>query len=260
MMTFRAAPNELASAAVELAPHPTLRDYYDSPQTKRRFVDEVFDRAASDYDRVENLMALGSGRWYRRQALLRAGLARGMRVLDVAVGTGLVAREEVELVGGDRSLVFGLDPSTAMMRQATRALGISGIQGVGERLPLADASFDFVSMGYALRHVSDVRATFCEFHRVLRPGGRVCVLEIARPAAPLGRAMLRAYMRYVVPAFARMASVNGGSSRLLWQYYWDTIDACVPPEQVVACLRECGFRDVRPKVLLGMFCEYTGRK
>jgi demethylmenaquinone methyltransferase / 2-methoxy-6-polyprenyl-1,4-benzoquinol methylase len=258
-MTFRAPPSETAST-IALAPHPTLRDYYASAQTKRRFVGEVFDRAAADYDRVENLMALGTGRWYRRQALLRAGLARGMRVLDVAVGTGLVAREEVDLVGGNRSLVFGLDPSMAMMRQATRALGITGIRGVGERLPLADASLDFVSMGYALRHVSDVRATFCEFHRVLRRGGRVCVLEIARPRAPFSRAMLRAYMRYVVPAFARLASTNGGSSRLLWQYYWDTIDACVPPEAVVACLRECGFSDVRAKRLLGVFCEYTGGK
>jgi demethylmenaquinone methyltransferase/2-methoxy-6-polyprenyl-1,4-benzoquinol methylase len=253
-MTLEAPPVEVAA----LEPHPALRDYYPTPRAKRAFVADVFDRAAADYDRIERVMALGSGAWYRRQALLRAGLSAGMRVLDVAVGTGLVAREEVRLVG-DRSLVCGLDPSPAMMRCATRKLGIESVQGVAERLPIADASFDFVSMGYALRHVSDIRAAFEEFVRVLKPGGRLCVLEIARPEAPLKRTLLRAYLRYAVPAFARVAT-SGGGSRLLWQYYWDTIDACVPRASVLACLRDCGFNDVRSKLVLGMFCEYTATR
>src|SRR4051812_11244286 len=82
-------------AGLMLAPHPTLPEYYESEATKRAFVRGIFDETAGDYDRVERVMALGTGPWYRRQALKRAGLVGGMKVLDVATGTGLVAREEV---------------------------------------------------------------------------------------------------------------------------------------------------------------------
>ena len=241
-----------------LAPHPTLHHYYGNRVEKREFVNRVFDRAAHDYDRVENMMALGTGRWYRRQALIRAGLKSGMRVLDVAVGTGLVAREEIRIVG-DPMLVVGLDPSLAMMRQATASLGIRSILGVGEQLPLADAQFDFVSMGYALRHLSDMRATFAQFHRVLRPGGTVCILEISRPQTAVRRSLLRAYMRYVVPALSRLTT-RGGDSRLLWQYYWDTIEACVPCETVIKCLHNCGLINVSHQIKHGIFSEYTAMR
>src|SRR6478735_6008277 len=76
--------------AVPIPPHPMLPRYYRSAREKHRFVRGIFDEAAGDYDRVERAMALGTGSWYRRQALLRAGLKKGMRVLDVAIGTGLV--------------------------------------------------------------------------------------------------------------------------------------------------------------------------
>src|SRR5262245_8767838 len=96
--------------APTLAPHPTLPRYYSTPESKQAFLRSIFDDAAGDYDRVEKWLGLGSGSRYRREALLRAGLAQGMRVLDVAVGTGLVAREEIAVVGSEK-LVLGVDPS-----------------------------------------------------------------------------------------------------------------------------------------------------
>src|SRR2546428_14161610 len=97
------------SIADIVAPHPALPRYYDDGVSgKRSFVRRIFNQTAGDYDRVERVMALGSGSWYRRQALRRAGLAAGMRVLDVAIGTGLVAREEID-IAGDPRLVLGLD-------------------------------------------------------------------------------------------------------------------------------------------------------
>lgn len=255
------ASSSPSASSPALLPHPTLSGYYASGQEKRGFLDRVFDKAAGDYDRVENLMALGTGRWYRRQALLRAGLSRGMRVLDVAVGTGLVAREEVRIVGGS-SLVVGLDPSPAMMQRAIQSLGIQTVLGVGEKIPLEDARFDFVSMGYALRHLGDIRAAFAEFHRVLKPGGRVCILEISKPRTNFHRSMLRGYMRYIVPSIARVSSQNSGGadSKLLWQYYWDTIEACVAPETVIECLTACGFGEVKHHSELGMFSEFTATR
>lgn len=243
--------------ATTLPPHPTLEAYYAGASVKRGFLREIFDATAPDYDYVERFLSLGTGKWYRRQALRRAGLSAGMKVLDVAVGTGLVAREEIAITG-QPSFVTGLDPSIGMMRQAVDALGIAAVLGVGEQLPLASGQFDFLSMGYALRHLSDLNRAFSEFHRVLKPGGRLCVLEITAPRSGWGRAILRGYMRHLVPFLTRITT-GRADSQLLWKYYWDTIEACLRPESVMIALREAGFSDVKHSAELGLFSEYTAR-
>jgi len=241
-----------------VAPHPTLKRYYAAPESKRAFLREIFDDTAPEYDRIEKWLGLGSGSWYRREALLRAGLAQGMRVLDVAVGTGLVAREEVRIVGSEK-LVLGVDPSIGMLSRAVESLKIPAVLGVGEQLPVRDAAVDFVSMGYALRHLGSLSAAFDEYFRVLKPGGRLCILEITRPARALPRMVVRGYMRWMVPWLTRLSGTSAASKKL-WQYYWDTIDACVPPERVMEALRAAGFTDVAQNTELGIFTEYTATR
>src|SRR4051812_22336127 len=224
------------SQAVAIAPHPVLPRYYRSAREKRRFVRGIFDQTAQDYDRVERAMALGTGSWYRRQALVRAGLKKGMRVLDVAIGTGLVAREAAKIVG-DPKLVLGVDPSAGMLAEAVGQLSIRVARGVGEQLPVADNCFDLVSMGYALRHLGDLSRAFAEFFRVLKPGGTACILEITMPNGAAGRTLLRWYMRAMVPMISRLTS-RSAQSPLLWEYCWDTIEACLPPERVMQAMRD----------------------
>jgi demethylmenaquinone methyltransferase/2-methoxy-6-polyprenyl-1,4-benzoquinol methylase len=253
-------PSSSARPSVEPVaqrPHAVLTDYYTDEADRLRFIRKTFDDTASDYDRIEKVLAFGSGRWYRGQALQRAGLAAGAQVLDVGFGTGLVAREALALIGAQGKLV-GVDPSPGMMAQA----GLPGIElvcGVAESLPQPDASFDFVSMGYALRHVADVAAAFSEFHRVLRPGGRLLVLEITKPPGALATWLLKGYMRTVVPTIARLVARRRDTAQL-WRYYWDTIEACIPPAAVLAALRDAGFRNVDRKVALGIFSEYPATK
>jgi demethylmenaquinone methyltransferase/2-methoxy-6-polyprenyl-1,4-benzoquinol methylase len=203
----------------------------------------------------QRFLGFGTGPWYRRDALRRAGLRPGMNVLDIATGTGLVAREACRLAG-DRGTVIGLDPSAGMLVEARRALPIPFIRAFAERMPCRDASFDFVSMGFALRHVADLGLLFREIHRVLRPGATACILEITRPASPLAAASLRTFMTRVVPAFAGRAAQRA-EARKLMDFYWDTIDACVAPATVLATLAAAGFPSPRRIVSVGLFSEYV---
>jgi demethylmenaquinone methyltransferase/2-methoxy-6-polyprenyl-1,4-benzoquinol methylase len=239
-------------------PLAVLLEYFQSEDQRRDFVRAIFDRTARDYDRVERLMSLGTGAWYRRQALLRAGLEPGMRVLDVATGTGLVAREAIGIVG-DRGAVLGLDPSTGMMQGLRESLGIALVQARAERLPVADGAFDFLSMGFALRHVADLTAVFREYRRVLRPGGIVCILELTQPERAWSRYLLKLYLRGLVPALSRVVARDPQTPRL-FRYFWDTIEACVPPTRVVQALEAAGFEDVRRHVEARVFSEYTARR
>ena len=236
------------------APHPPLRAYFPSERERPAWVRGIFDRTAGDYERVERAMAFGSGPWYRRQALARAGLVPGMRLVDVGTGTGLVAREAVRILGDPRA-VIGVDPSPGMLANARLPAGVRLVEGSAERIPVPDASADFLSMGYALRHISDLAVACREFRRVLRPGGIVCILEITRPESRIGTALLKAYLRGVVPALARLLARSADSPRLM-RYYWDTIEACVPPQAVAATLADAGFVEVTRHVELGVFSEY----
>jgi demethylmenaquinone methyltransferase/2-methoxy-6-polyprenyl-1,4-benzoquinol methylase len=236
-------------------PHAPLLDYYQAPAQRSGFVRDLFNRTAESYDGINAAFALGSGPWYRRRALRQAGLAPGARMLDVAIGTGLVAREAASILGGTRDLI-GLDLSEGMLAVARRQLGLTLVQARAEALPFADASFDFISMGYALRHVADLAALFGEFRRVLRPGGRVLVLEIARPEGRIAHALLRGYMGAVVPALSRL---SGRESATLMRYYWDTIEACVPPAEIMARLAGAGLRQVGCATELGMMRAYSAR-
>lgn len=240
------------------APVPLLTDYYSDEHRRVHFVRKLFDSAAGDYDRVDRLSAFGSGSRYRGQALARAGLAPGMRVLDVAAGTGLIAREALRLVR-DRDNVIALDPSVEMLRHARDALAIPVLRGVGESIPCRDGEFDFVSMGYALRHLSDLEIAFGEFFRVLKPGGKICVLEITRPRGAAARLLLKLYMKKLVPWAASLLRGHAETA-LLMRFYWDTIEACVGPSQVCEALVRAGFTHARVQTMFGIFSEYTATK
>ncbi len=240
------------------APHPPLRDYYGDESARSGWVERLFDGTSVDYDRIERAMALGSGSRYRGRALRRGGLKSGMRVLDIGVGTGLTAREAARLVG-DPALVVGIDPSAGMMARAKVPAGLQLLIGSADAIPVAPATADFLSMGYALRHVGDLSAAFREFSRVLAPGGRLCLLEITSPRGRVPRALLRGYMRGVVPFVARCMTKNRDLPTLM-RYYWDTIEACASPAVIMAAIHEAGFVDVQRHVELGIFSEYRARK
>ena len=240
------------------APHLPLTEYYQTEQDRQAYLRQMFDKTAPDYDHIEAIFAWGSGSSYRRQALLRAGLKPGMKVLDVGVGTGLLAAQACILTG-DAALVTGVDPSSGMMAAAKLPDTMALMEGRAEALPFPDNHFDFLSMGYALRHISDLGVAFAQFERVLKPGGRLCILEITQAQNRFGRWLLKNYMRSVLPFLARFVSKQKDTATI-WRYHWDSIEACVPAEQVLATLSAAGLTQVRRHLELGVFSEYQAIK
>lgn len=241
-----------------LTPHPPIEQYYSKEQDRRNFVSWLFDETASHYDWIIRAMSFGSGNWYRRKALGRAGLADGMEMLDIATGTGPVAKSAVEIVGSN-GLVFGLDHSINMMHEAKKVVSIPFIQADAGRLPFPDNSFDFMSMGYALRHVDDLVTTFDEYFRVLKPGGTVLIMELTQPKSAFFKKIVKFYLRKIVPTIARLGSGTKDAETLM-TYFWDTIENCVPPATIQSVMEQCSFKEVNRHIELGIFSEYTGRK
>ena len=247
-----------ASTDSPLSPHRPLTEYYPSPASRQDFVNHLFDEAAPDYDWVSGMMSFGSDQFYRRDALRKAGLKPGMRLLDVASGTGLMVKAALEL-GVEPALVTGVDPSQGMLAENRKRYPVTLLEGKGEALPCADASFDFVTMGYALRHTEDLNQLFAEFRRVLRPGGRVLILEITRPKNTVALRLMRFYMQSIVPRLGWLRRRNRSTAKLM-QYYWTTIEECVPPAVILAALAASGLKNVKRTTTGAVLSEYVAER
>ncbi len=250
--------NPTPERTAALKSDPRMQQYFKSEDERRAMTQAMFDEAASGYDKAEALTAMGSGAWYRRDVLQRNGLKPGMALLDVAAGTGLVTVAGHELVG-PQGRVWALDPSPGMLSELRKKVSVETLVAYAEAIPLPDAHVDFVSMGYALRHVSDLNQAFAEYLRVLRPGGRVCIMEISRPNNRVLRGLLHFHLSVIVPVLARLTRRHADVQRL-WAYYGDTIESALEPQPILDALKRAGFVDVGCSVTLGVFREYTGRR
>ena len=177
---------------------------------RTRFAKQLFGAIAPQYDRMGAVLSLGQELRWRRFLVSRVNAIPGSWVLDVATGTGLVARE---LARRRNVRIVGLDQSEPMLRrgiQTVRHEGLEGrisfVLGQAERLPFPDEAFDSVTFTYLLRYVDDPQATLAELARVLRPGGVLASLEFHVPQNPYAHLGWMAYTRTVMPAVGWVAS------------------------------------------------------
>jgi demethylmenaquinone methyltransferase/2-methoxy-6-polyprenyl-1,4-benzoquinol methylase len=233
-----------------LPPHPPLTRYYGDAAHREEFVREIFDETAPWYDWAVRFMSFGSGHWYRREALKRAGITRDMKLLDLATGTGVVARAAAEITPS----IVGIDPSHGMLVSGDNPSAM--VQGTAEAIPVRASTFDAITIGFALRHFADLGVVFAECHRVLRPGGRLLILEITAPTSRPARALLGTYMGHVVPAGIRLRTRSRRAAEL-FRYYWETTRDCVRPEVILDAMRGAGFSSAQRNVALGIFSEYS---
>jgi demethylmenaquinone methyltransferase / 2-methoxy-6-polyprenyl-1,4-benzoquinol methylase len=176
---------------------------------RTRFAKRLFESIAPEYDRMGSLLSFGQDPRWRRFLVSKINAIPGSWVLDVATGTGLVARE----LARKNVRVAGLDQSEPMVRKGVEAIREVGLEdrirfllAQAERLPFADETFDAVTFTYLLRYVDDPAATIAELARVLRPGGVMAELEFYVPQDPWARVGWKAYTRTLMPAAGTVVS------------------------------------------------------
>jgi demethylmenaquinone methyltransferase/2-methoxy-6-polyprenyl-1,4-benzoquinol methylase len=241
-----------------MVPHGVIKTRFETEEQKPDFVNQLFDRGAQYYDGIASWGFLRTGSRYRRDVLSRHGLRAGQRLLDVGCGTGLVALEAVKILGSAENITC-LDPSGGMLSVARRKLNARFLQGRAEEIPLPDDSFDFLTMGYALRHVASLDQAFHEYHRVLATGGKVLLLEITKPSNRVGTTLLKAYFTGPYAWLTRIFTGSAAAQDLV-KYYWETIEACVPPNLILESLSKAGFKEVKRDSRFGLLSEYSAVK
>jgi demethylmenaquinone methyltransferase / 2-methoxy-6-polyprenyl-1,4-benzoquinol methylase len=208
-----------------------------APDAVRR----MFDRIAPVYDLMNRVMTAGlDGRWRRMTA--EAVVRRGDRVLDACCGTGDLALAD-ERAGGR---VVGLDFSERMLERARRkSASVEWVRGDLLELPFEDASFDAATVGFGVRNVADLERSLRELRRVLRPGGRLGILEITTPRGPL-RLFYRLWFDAIVPLLGKL--LRGGSA---YTYLPASVRRFPGPEDLAALLERAGFGEVGFQLLAG---------
>ena len=201
----------------------------------------MFDRISPVYDAMNRTMTLGLDQRWRRAAVA-AVVQPGDRVLDACCGTGDLAVAAQE-VGGT---VTGLDFSERMLERARRKSGqVEWVQGDALALPFGDGSFDAATVGFGVRNLDDLERGVRELRRVLRPGGRLAILEITRPRGLLAP-FYRLWFDGLVPLLGKV--LPGGSA---YTYLPASVRRFPGPEELAALLRSTGFEDVRWKTFAG---------
>lgn len=230
----------------------------------------MFDRIAGVYDRMNHVMTAGLDRRWRERAVERAQLEPGQSALDVCCGTGDLAFELARTVG-PRGRVVGCDFSEAMldlarakeeeMRLGAGADGLGGPESNGARggsapvefewadaleLPYADAAFDAVTVGFGVRNLADLEAGLAELTRVLRPGGRLVILEITQPQRPPLSTFFSLWFDRVVPL---LGSVAGDSDA--YTYLPDSVRSFPLPDRLAELMDGAGLARIRWLILAG---------
>ncbi|MEO5919389.1 MAG: ubiquinone/menaquinone biosynthesis methyltransferase [Candidatus Limnocylindrales bacterium] len=227
-------------------------------------VGAMFDRIARTYDPLNALISgFQEPRW-RARLVASCRLEPGMAALDVATGTGAVARDLARRVGPSGRVV-GVDISLGMLEiaRSRAAAGIltgatpisSYLVGDAMALPVEDATFDAATIAFGMRNLPDYERGFAEMARAVRPGGVVACLEIARPASMVGR-LGRIWFERVVPSIGRLAGQGDA-----YRYLVASVRAYPAPEQIAETMRRAGLVDVAwTAMTFGMVTLHTGRR
>jgi demethylmenaquinone methyltransferase/2-methoxy-6-polyprenyl-1,4-benzoquinol methylase len=220
---------------------------------KAERVADVFHTVASKYDLMNDVMSFGLHRLWKRFTIKESGVRKGQRVLDLAGGTGDLTRQFSKLTG-QNGLVVLADINQKMLQQGRERLvdqGIIGnvvfVQADAEDLPFPDNYFDCISIAFGLRNVTDKKNAIRSMYRVLKPGGKLLILEFSKPVLPLLQSVYDTYSFKIIPKLGEWIGKDAAS----YQYLVESIRMHPDQESLKNLLQECEFEDVSYHNLTG---------
>ena len=235
--------------------HKTTHFGFREVQVKEKtgLVREVFDSVAGKYDLMNDMMSLGVHRAWKRDFVANSGVRLGHQVLDLAGGTGDIAALLSKRVGKKGHVVLS-DINEAMLEAGRQKLEDRGISGNvsyslanAESLPFGNSEFDAVTIAFGLRNVTDKDAALGEMYRVLRPGGKVLILEFSEVQPELLKKVYDGYSFSILPVLGKLIAGDEDSYR----YLAESIRQHPPQEELAEMMREAGFSNVRYRNLTG---------
>jgi len=235
---------------------------YGSEAGKKAEVEQMFDRIAPRYDLLNRVLSLGIDVWWRKRAIGYLKSAQPAEILDVATGTADVAIQLAKILKPQR--VVGIDIANQMLelgRVKIAALGLSEIitleTGDSERLRFEEGSFDAVTVAFGVRNFENLEKGLSEMNRVLRPGGRVVILEFSKPHIFPIKQLYNTYFKYVLPLIGRLTSRDMRA----YTYLFESVQVFPEGNQFTEILTKTGFQNpICERLTLGICSIYSATK
>ena len=234
--------------------------YAGSPLPKKEQVGKMFDSIADNYDFLNGILSFGIFKHWQNRLVKEVARGEHKYILDVATGTGSVA---IALSALRTESITGVDISDEMLTLGQIKVRQKNLQSVitlkksdAENLQLADNIFDVVTVAYGVRNFEDLEKGLSEIRRVLRPGGKVVILEFSKPIAPI-RPFYHLYSHQIVPMIGKWVTGNSQA----YNYLPRSVDAFPSSKRFISILQKTGFQNTACKALtLGIVSLYTGQK
>ena len=221
---------------------------YNTDQTKKEEVREMFDNIAPKYDLLNHTLSMSIDRVWRRRVVGEVRRAKPGRILDVATGTGDLAIAMARRIRDVQ--VLGVDLSEQMLAVARRKIEARGLdgrivldRGDAERLAVADASVDVATVAFGVRNFGDLGAGLRELARTIKPGGTVVILEFSRPRNRVFRALYEFYSYKILPRIGGLVSRD----KRAYEYLPASVGEFPAPEEFMAMMARAGFRNCRAR-------------
>lgn len=229
---------------------------------KKEYIEKLFDKIAPDYDKLNHILSLNIDKGWRKKAVREiVDSDEPLAILDVACGTGDFTIE-IAKKAAEGSRITGIDLSEGMMKVGREKIEAAGLQatleaGDCEALTYADNTFHRISVGFGVRNFEHLELGLSQMHRVLKPGGKLVILELSVPTNPFIRWCYKLYFLNILPAIGGMVSGNRGA----YEYLPASVLHFPAPDKFTAMMYEAGFAEVKHKAFTFGICRmYVGIK